>query len=594
YRVAWLLEHGIAPEKILLLTFTNKAAREMMQRVTDLIGGDLSGLWGGTFHSVGNRILRRHADRLGYRPDFGIADREDARDLLTACLTDAGIDVKATRFPKAEVLADVFSMAANTGRTVGDVVARDYESFGPLTGEILEVFRRYGERKRQAGLMDFDDLLGWWLKLLREQADLGEFYQRRFQWVLVDEYQDTNTLQGELIDALVARHRNLMAVGDDAQSIYSWRGANFANILDFPRRYAGAQVYRIETNYRSTPEILAVANRAIAANTRQFPKELRAVRPAGPKPALVVCGEAREQAAFVAQRVLELRDEGGSLNDMCVLYRSHFHAVELQMELTRRNIPFLITSGIRFFEQAHIKDVAAYLKLVTNPYDELAFKRLVRMLPGIGGRGADKLWQAFLARLPAAVAAAPSAAPAAEISDNDGGPPEVPPPPVIPVAGRLVAIAGSVPRKSAAAWAQFSATLSQCEAPAVRHSPGRLIRLVLEADYRDYLEATYENARSRLEDLEQLAAYADPFRETAEFLGQLALQSNLEAEASPTAGDEDERLRLSSIHQAKGLEFGTVFVIMLCEGLFPTNRSLDNPEAAEEERRLFYVAVTRA
>ena len=604
YRVAWLIEQGIPAERILLLTFTNKSAREMMQRVGDLLGGELSRLWGGTFHSVGNRILRRHADRLGYRQEFTIADREDAKDLLATCITDAGVDVKATRFPKPEVLGDIFSMALNTGRTLPELLEADYESFLPLTDVIADVQKRYAARKRAAGLMDFDDLLVLWLRVMRENADVGELYQRRFQFVLVDEYQDTNILQAELLDTLSARHHNLMAVGDDAQSIYSWRGANFANILNFPQRYPGAQVFKIETNYRSTPEILALANAAIAANTRQFPKALKAARASGPRPVLVVCGEGGEQAAFIAQRVLELRDEGQRLDDMCVLYRSHFHALELQLELTRRNIPFTITSGIRFFEQAHIKDVAAYLKLVTNPQDELAFKRLVRMLPGIGGKGADKLFAAFSARLGSRVPGPGSevpgleAAPVAvvEISDNDGGDgTPVPVAPYVPIAPLLTAIAKAVPGKTAAAWAQFTATIAQCEGDAIRNAPGRFIRLVVEADYEDYLKATYENPRNRLDDLEQLANYADQFPSVAEFLSQLALQTNVEAEENQTRDDEDEeRLKLSTVHQAKGLEFGTVFVIMLCDGLFPSARSLDSTEGEEEERRLFYVAVTRA
>ncbi|MHB9009420.1 MAG: ATP-dependent helicase, partial [Limisphaerales bacterium] len=400
YRVAWLIEQGIPPENILLLTFTNKAAREMMTRVTDLVGQQLDTLWGGTFHSVGNRVLRRHADLLEYRRDFTILDREDAEDLLSACLGEANIDVKATRFPKADVLLDIFSLASNTSRPVVQVLERQFQHFLPLTLQIEDLHQQYAARKRANGVMDFDDLLTLWLRLLREHETVRELYQRRFQFILVDEYQDTNQLQSDLIDLLAARHHNVMAVGDDSQSIYSWRGANFLNILRFAERHPGATTYKIETNYRSTPEILTLANAAIAANLHQHPKELIAIRKSGLKPGLVVCGDASIQAAFVAQRALELREEGTSLNDMAVLYRSHFHALELQLELTRRNIPFSISSGIRFFEQAHIKDVAAFLKLICNPHDELAFKRLARLLPGIGPKAADKLWAGFVAAIP--------------------------------------------------------------------------------------------------------------------------------------------------------------------------------------------------
>jgi DNA helicase-2/ATP-dependent DNA helicase PcrA len=598
YRVAWLLEHGVPPDRILLLTFTNRSAREMMQRVGELLGGDPPGLWGGTFHSIGNRILRRHADRLGHRPDFTIADREDARDLLGHCITEAGVDVKATRFPKPEVLGDLFSMAVNTRRDLTSLLASTHSSFVPLTEAILDVQKRYIERKQANGVMDFDDLLVLWLRLMTEHADLREMYQRRFQHLLVDEYQDTNALQGELLDSLTAPPHNLMAVGDDAQSIYSWRGAHFANILDFPKRHGGARVHKIEINYRSTPEILALANAAIRPNTRQYPKELQAARPSGPRPVKILCGDASEQAAFVAQRALELREEGRRLDDICVLYRSHFHALELQLELTRRNIPFSITSGLRFFEQAHIKDVAAYLKLVSNGSDELAFRRLVRMLPGIGAKGADKLWSVYAeqraTRAPELLYA-PAAAP---ISDLDGALEPAPAAAVdVPqeVARSLAAITPKVPKKAAAAWAQFTATVAQCEEPGVRRSPGRMIRLVVEADYEDYVNATFDNPSNRLDDLEQLAAYANQFQGTADFLAQLALQSELEAASEQSRNDEEEdRLRLSTVHQAKGLEFGVVFVIMLCDGLFPSQRSVDTTEGEEEERRLFYVALTRA
>jgi DNA helicase II / ATP-dependent DNA helicase PcrA len=584
YRVAYLLEQGIPPDRILLLTFTNKAAREMMRRVTDLLGHELHDLWGGTFHSIGNRILRLHANALGYQRDFSIMDREDAKHLITTCVAESDIDVKETRFPKAEVLGDIFSMAVNTGREIGEILAQDYDYFATLAPLIAGMSVRYAERKRATNAMDFDDLLALWLKLLQDHEAVREQYQRRFQFVLVDEYQDTNRLQSDLIDLLAARNRNVMVVGDDAQSIYAWRGANFENILKFPQRYPGAVVYKIETNYRSTPEILRVANAAITANLRQFAKELAPARAPGNKPVLVACNDAAEQAAFVAQRVLELREEGSDLNKMAVLYRSHFHALELQLELTRRNIPFSITSGIRFFEQAHIKDVTAHLKLVVNPRDELSFKRLAQLLPGVGGKGADKLWAKFSAALPVLNTGA--------TATPSGGAPTAAQP--SPLATAAQACASAVPRKTAVAWAQFVATLAQLEAPGTRTDAPRMMRLVVEAGYEDYLHENYANSRSRLEDLEQLAVFARQFTSIEDFLTQLALLTNLEAEDDQPANRDDERLRLSTIHQAKGLEFDVVFVIMLCDGLFPSARSLDSPEGEEEERRLFYVAITRA
>ena len=574
YRVAFLLEQGIPPECILLLTFTNKAAKEMMRRVADLLGGELSNLWGGTFHSIAARVLRRHAAMLGYQPDFSILDREDSKEMLQACVVEMAIDVKAAHFPKADVLAEIFSLSVNKEKTVAEVLKEQFDYFTELAPQISAVQERYVARKKAANGMDFDDLLSLWLKLLRDHSDIREEFQRRFQFILVDEYQDTNRIQGDLIDLLASRHNNVMVVGDDSQSIYSWRGAHFQNILKFPDRYPQAVVYRIETNYRSTPEILSVANAAIAANIHQFEKQLTASRPSGNKPAVVRCADGREQAAFVAQRVLELRDEGRSLRSMAVLYRSHFHALELQLELTRQNIPFSITSGIRFFEQAHIKDVAAYLKFILNPRDELSFKRIIRLLKGVGAKGADKLWMAFHS----AWSAAPQGVPA----------------PKSALAAALQKIAAAAPKKTAVAWAQLTATIAQLEAPDIRRSASRMIQIVMEAGYEDYLKEEYTNYRNRQEDLEQLAAFAVEFQTVEDFLTQLALQTAIEAEASARAAQDDDQMRLSTIHQAKGLEFDVVFIIMLCDGLFPSARSVETLDGEEEERRLFYVALTRA
>jgi len=608
YRVAYLLEQGIPAERILLLTFTNKAAKEMMRRVADLLGQELASLWGGTFHSIGNRILRQHADRLGYERDFTIMDREDAKHLISTCLAESDVDVKATRFPKAEVLADMFSLAVNTHKAIPALLEQHYDYFGHLAAPIADIQQRYAARKRTTNAMDFDDLLVLWLRLMQEHEGVCEQYQRRFQFILVDEYQDTNKLQSDLIDLLAARHQNVMVVGDDAQSIYAWRGANYQNILKFPERYPAAKIYKIETNYRSTPEILNVANAAITANVEQFAKQLAPARKAGSKPVTVACNDAAEQAAFVAQRVLELRDEGVDVNKIAVLYRSHFHALELQLELTRRNIPFSISSGMRFFEQAHIKDVTAFLKLVSNPRDELAFKRLAQLLPGIGGKGADKLWRAFELGNPKSEVRSPNeerspktelgAEPSSSAADHSSGKQHAPPathhPPALLLAPRLQACASAVPKKAAVAWAQFVATVAQLEAKEIRNSASKMIGLVIEAGYEDYLEETYANYRSRLEDLEQLAVFARQFLSVEDLLTQLALLTNLEAEDEQPARKDDEKLRLSTIHQAKGLEFDVVFVIMLCDGLFPSDRSLEMNEGEEEERRLLYVAITRA
>jgi len=611
YRVAYLLEQGIPADRILLLTFTNKAAGEMMRRVSDLLGQELRSLWGGTFHSIGARVLRSHADLLGYQRDFTILDRDDAKDLIKACIADAGIETKISHFPKPEVLNEIFSLAVNTHKTAAEILDEQYgylfekyEGENELNEDVARLFQLYAKRKRATNAMDFDDLLALWLKLLQDNADVREHYQSRFQFILVDEYQDTNKLQSDLIDLLAARHHNVTVVGDDAQSIYAWRGANFANILEFPKRYPGTKVFKIETNYRSTPEILQVANAAIAANVDQFTKTLAPSRKSGLKPALVTCVDAAQQAAFIAQRVAELPEEGVNLNEVAVLYRSHFHALELQLELTKRHIPFSITSGIRFFEQAHIKDATAFLKLVANPRDEISFKRLAPLLPGIAAKGAEKIWKIFSAKIEEGRlkiekdnSAVDSNVPLTRPSDTlspPGGERDGVRGAHQSLAKALQSCAKSVPTKAATAWAQFVATVSQLEDETVRKSAAKMLRLVIDAGYDDYLKENFANYRNRLEDLEQLAIFAFQFNSTEDFLTQLALLTNIEAEDDQAAKNDAEKIKLSTIHQAKGLEFDVVFTIMLCDGLFPSSRSMESGEGEEEERRLFYVAITRA
>ncbi len=568
YRVAYLLENGVDPRNILLLTFTNKAARQMLDRVANLLPMDASGLWGGTFHSIGNRMLRRHGSVLGFTSGFTIMDREDQKDLLNSVIAGAGIDPKEIRFPKGDVLADIFSFVVNTERTMEELLAEKFPYFLPLIEQIKDVHKRYEKRKKSTNSMDFDDLLEKTLRMLKEHEEVAEFYRRQFQFILVDEYQDTNKIQADLIDLLAAEHQNVMVVGDDAQSIYSWRGANFQNILAFPRRYPNAQVCKIEINYRSVPEVLAVANAAIAPNTQQFRKNLTAARlTSHARPAMVALNDGGEQAQFIAQRILELRDEGIDLNEIAVLYRAHYHAVELQLELSRRGIPYQITSGIRFFEQAHIKDVAAFIRFVANPRDEVAFKRMIRLLPGIGGKSAEGLWQGWEKSL----------------GENAV---------IVSWGERLRAL--SVPARSKKSWDQLAHTLDEIAPNGQPAQPTEMIMSIVEAIYDDYAKANFANYELRKEDLTQLAAFARQFKDIHEFLSQLALISNVDAEPAVNQAGEKEAVNLSSVHQAKGLEFHSVFVIWLTDGMFPSARSLETREAIEEERRLFYVAVTRA
>lgn len=570
YRVAFLLEQGIPADRILLLTFTNKAAREMMQRVTSLLGQGCQELWGGTFHGIGNRILRRHAHELGYQKDFTIMDREDSEHLISACVGELKIDVKATRFPKASVLASIISLMINKQVSLEEVLDYGYEYFFVLEEEIQKVLNLYQKRKKGGNLMDFDDLLVLWLELLKKNQGIREMYQKRFQFILVDEYQDTNKVQGEIIEIMAASHKNIMAVGDDSQSIYSWRGAHFRNILDFPNQFKNASVFKIETNYRSTPEILKLANASIRCNSNQFEKELSASRPSLGKPVLVTCNHASDQAAFVAQRMHEHSEENIPLNEMAVLYRSHFHSLELQMELTRQHIPFTLTSGIRFFEQAHIKDVVAFLKLLCNPRDEIAFNRIVRLWRGIGKITAEKLWNLYLKEIHTT-----------QDTETD-------------LAGALKKIRERIPAKAKTDWDQWVGTMKKLQSPELRTETGKSIAWVLEAFYSDYLEDHFDNARSRLEDLQQVIVFSREFDSPEDFLSQLALLTNMDTEDATEEKEESDKVKLSTIHQAKGLEYRVVFVIMLCDGLFPSEKSMQSEEGEEEERRLFYVAVTRA
>jgi len=604
YRVSRLIEDGVDPADILIVTFTNKASREMLSRVEQLVTTDTRRIWGGTFHSIGNRLLRRYADSIGYRSNFSILDSEDAKEMMESAVSSLGIKTLEKRFPKGDVLLDIYSFLINTRTPLELHLEQNYPHFMMYGTEIVDVFRRYKDRKRDANAMDFDDLLVFWKVLLDDHEEVSAALKRRFRHVLVDEYQDTNKLQADIIDAMASERRNVMVVGDDAQSIYSFRGASFENILTFPLRFPDASIYKLETNYRSTRQILRLANASIAANRFQFRKELQAVRGDGPDPAVVGVDDVYEQASFIAQRILELRDEGEKLSEIAVLYRSHYQSLELQMELSRRLIPYEIRSGVRFFEQAHIKDVVAYLKIVTNARDELSWKRALKLYPKIGEKTAAEVWariytatnplDAFL-RGPAAGAYPP---------------------------GRGVA----------PSLDSFRDVLRLISVDAMKRNPSETIRLIVERGYGDYARSKFANAQARLDDLEQLSQYALRYDDVERFLDEVALANPIAGEDVAVVGPEDEKIVLSSVHQAKGLEWRIVFVIWLADGRFPSQRALRVPggivrippnrlhealpllEGAtqdapvidaegtrelvipgeEEERRLFYVAVTRA
>ncbi|MDI3543582.1 MAG: ATP-dependent helicase UvrD/PcrA [Candidatus Atribacteria bacterium] len=562
YRVARLIEKGVDPSSILLATFTNKAAREMLHRVECLLGISLEDMWGGTFHHIGNLILRREAKKIGYDNNYTIMDREDQKDLLETTIEEMGIDRRSRRFPKGDVVANIISLSRNTFISVEDILQKFYPQFFDWIGQLSALFALYQEKKRQLSLMDYDDLLYYTWLLLRENENTRRKYGNAFHHILVDEYQDTNLLQAEMIDLLAQEYHNILAVGDDAQSIYSFRGANFANIMRFPERYPDCQVFKLETNYRSTAPILDLANQVISFNRRQFPKVLHPVKRGGEKPVVVPLRDVMEQAEFVASQILELHNEGYDLREIAVLYRAHYHSMEIQMELTRRGIPFEIRSGLRFFEQAHIKDVVAYLKVVANPRDEMAWKRVLKLYPGIGKASAEKVW--------GVIASSPDPLTTLEREEIIS---------LLPVNARV----------SLASLKDLLFRLEDLDS-----SPSTLIREVLEGGYRDYLVTHYPNYQEREEDLEELANFSLRYQSLDTFLSELALLGEMEGENVVRGGIEDDKIVLSTIHQAKGLEWDCVFMVWLCEGGFPSPRSLGKEEDIEEERRLFYVACTRA
>ncbi|MEN8256039.1 MAG: ATP-dependent helicase, partial [Verrucomicrobiota bacterium] len=392
YRLAYLAtEKNVQPWEVLLLTFTNKAAKEMLSRAEALVQRRFNSGYSGTFHSFANRLLRSHADSIGFGKDFTILDADDAKKLMRACIDE--LDVEKKHFPKPEVLLSLFGVVSGRMGDLSAAVDERFEYTEVDADQVLKAHARYQARKKDSNAMDFDDLLIHAHKLLAEHEKIRSFYQDEFKYVLVDEYQDTNAIQAELVHLLVKAHGNLMVVGDDFQSIYSWRGADFRNFLDFDKAYPEAKTFKLQINYRSTPEILDVANEVIAGNPEQFQKELQAVRENGAMPHLAKLRDGSMQARYVIGKAQELNRQGIPLSEICVLYRSHFHAMELQMELAREQMQYIVTSGVRFFEQAHVKDVCTVLRLLVNPSDELAFSRLVEMFPKVGKKTSHKIFR---------------------------------------------------------------------------------------------------------------------------------------------------------------------------------------------------------
>lgn len=565
YRVARLIESGIRPECILLATFTNKAAQTMLSRVNDLTEENIYEMWGGTFHHIAHLMLRAYAHFLGYERNFSIIDSEDSTQLINACISETGIDTKDMQFPRGDVVRDVISFAVNTETALEEVIKRKYPYFSHCLDDIKDVSNQYKIRKKMLNIMDFDDLLSNCRMLLTDFPNILSFYAEKFSHILVDEYQDTNLVQADIVDLLAQSHANLMVVGDDSQSIYAFRGANFENIIMFPEKYPDCKIFKLETNYRSTPEILHLANMSIVNNDKQYQKTLRSVRRAGVRPILIPARDVIQQANFVSQRILELIREGIPIHEIAVLYRAHYHSMELQMELVRRGVPFEIRSGIRFFEQAHIKDMTAYMRIIVNPFDEIAWKRALGLCNKVGKVTKEKLWKFLLSRKHPMEAL---------LSDD------------------FLKTATKTARPGLMKFQQLLGNI-------VHHipdiSPAKIIEILLADGYREYLQERYSDAASREDDLEQLSNFSLRFYSLEDFLNELSLLTNMEETSSAQMYENNgNRVVLSTIHQAKGLEWSVVIMIWCSDGMLPLARALKDPDGVEEERRLFYVATTRA
>lgn len=573
YRVAYLIEQGIQPEQILLVTFTNKAAREMVERVKHLTDGEVKLPWSGTFHHICYRVLRQYAPLMGYRLNFTILDTEDSRDLIKLSLKQEGIDRTQKRFPSAAVIQSLISYSRNAGTSMEEVLDEKHPQWLDVAEVINRIASDYARRKLEANAMDFDDLLVNTYLLLFKSEPVRLKFSEQFKYVLVDEYQDTNKIQASLIKLFASMHHNLLVVGDDAQSIYSFRAADIQNILDFTYNFSDAKIFKLETNYRSTPEILTLANEIISNNEKQYKKELKSHREPHVKPELHAFADGQEEAEFIAERILELRDEGVPLKEMAVLFRASHHSQVLEMELTKRDIPYDYRGGVRFFERAHVKDVLAYLRVFQNNTDTIAWSRILNMQAGIG----PATVQIIIDKIIKQVGGSLLGEEAGQGLSLDA----------------LLTFGESLPARAKIGWKEF---LSIWEDMIRMHStePAPLIRAVMNSGYATYLEAEYPDYRERLEDIEQLAVFAERQIDLQRFLADASLQESFNNPAGKKVSDDDEQVVLSTIHQAKGLEWSAVFIMHLINGQFPNDRALREANGIEEERRLFYVAVTRA
>ncbi len=566
YRAAHLIKSGVPPEQILLLTFTNKAAEEMKGRLQQLLGAWPGGLWAGTFHSFGARVLRRHAPLVQRKSNFTILDEDDSRAIfrrLAATLPHTLEEEERRLLFRRGLLGQMISRARNSQLTLREVVLDDYPFSFEHLPLIEELASLYEQKKEEANAFDFDDLLLRWLELFEKHPEVREQYRNRFAHLLVDEFQDTNIVQGRLVDEFTGA-ASVCAVGDDAQSIYAFRFAHVGNILSFSEKYPQALTVRMEQNYRSTPEIVALANSSIVFNRVQLPKKLFSERESGEKPLVIGARDAREEASIVVDRISALQRSGLPLKEIAVLYRSAFLSTEVEFALLRRGIPYLTFGGVKFLQKSQIKDVLAYLKVLHNPADAESWRRLALLQPGLGEATCNRLWS--------------------ELKESGA-------PLAAALSGRVVPVRGKE------GWSTLCRTLEALQARLASGESGKsekhlagLITLIMEAGYEQILYKRYpDQYEERLRGIERLAENASRYESLGAFLESLALEESLFSGADESSGDY---LTLSTVHSAKGKEWEAVFVIGLNEGSFPSHRVID--EEMPEERRLFYVAVTRA
>lgn len=559
YRVAFLIENGVKPESILLLTFTRKAAREMMKRASNILDERCSKIAGGTFHSFANNILRRYAELLDYSSNFTIIDRADSESLIRYIITNMGLNKQEMRFPRKTTVFEILSKSINTSFTIHEILEKDYPQFVNHENDIITIGEKYTLVKKTRNLMDYDDLIVNMVRLLEEHENIRIKISNTYRYVMVDEYQDTNRIQALFASLIASEHENIMVVGDDAQSIYSFRGADFRNIMNFPKIFPSAETHTIVQNYRSTQPILDLTNRVIENAQKKYPKKLISDIEGDAKPVFITPKNKYEQARFICQKVLELRDSNIELNNIGVLFRAGFHSNELEVELSEQNIPFEKFGGIKFVEAAHIKDVLAILRVTYNQLDFIAWIRLLQLFHGIGPKTAEHL--------------------VTEIIQNSQG--------------IKALIANPLKKKKyyLALEQLYSLLNSIIDA---NFEPITMFPKILEF-YSPILKQNYDDYKKRELDLQTLREISDRYSSTEKFLSDMALEPPEKSQNRTDATDKDEGvLTLSTIHSAKGLEWHTVFVIHLVDGYLPSAYSLNSPDEIEEERRVFYVACTRA